>query len=300
MSRQHLTRFAWLSIAAALATIAIKTGAWWLTGSVGLLSDALESLVNLAAAGMTLWMLTLSARPASDEYAYGYSKAEYFASGVEGALIFAAALAIAWTAVPRLLHPQALTRIDVGVALSLAASAINFVVARVLLGAARRYRSIALEADAKHLMTDVWTSIGVAAAVGIVAWTGWALLDPLVALAVAVNIVVTGLALLRRSASGLLDRAIPDADRARIEAILQRLKDDGIEWHALRTRAAAGRSFVSVHLLFPGHCTVKEAHDVADRVEQEIAEALPGASVLTHIEPRDDPASYRDMDLDRR
>lgn len=299
MARSSLTRFAWLSIAAALATIAIKTGAWWLTGSVGLLSDALESIVNLVAAGMTLWMLTLSARPASDEYAYGYSKAEYFSSGLEGALIFAAALAIAWAAVDRLMHPQPLARIDLGVALSLAASAINFAVARVLLRAARRHRSIALEADAKHLMTDVWTSIGVAVAVGLVALTGWSVLDPLIALAVAVNIVVTGFSLVRRSATGLLDRALPDDERARIEGILDELRADGIEWHALRTRAAAGRSFVSLHLLVPGDWSVKRAHDVADRVERQIAQALPGANVISHIEPSDDPASYSDMGLDR-
>lgn len=299
MARSSLTRFAWLSIAAALATIAVKTGAWWLTGSVGLLSDALESIVNLVAAGMTLWMLTLSARPASDEYAYGYSKAEYFSSGLEGALIFAAALAIAWAAVDRLMHPQPLARIDLGVALSLAASAINFAVARVLLRAARRHRSIALEADAKHLMTDVWTSIGVAVAVGLVALTGWSVLDPLIALAVAVNIVVTGFSLVRRSATGLLDRALPDDERARIEGILDELRADGIEWHALRTRAAAGRSFVSLHLLVPGDWSVKRAHDVADRVERQIAQALPGANVISHIEPSDDPASYSDMGLDR-
>lgn len=299
MPRRHLTRFAWLSIAAAVATIAIKTAAWWLTGSIGLLSDALESFVNLAAAGMTLWMLTLSARPASDEYAYGYSKAEYFASGVEGALIFAAALAIAWTALPRLMHPQALTRIDLGVALSLAASAINFAVARVLLGAARRYRSIALEADARHLMTDVWTSIGVAAAVGLVALTGWAILDPLIALAVAANIVVTGFSLVRRSATGLLDRAIPPEQRAAIEDILQGLAPRGITFHALRTRAAAGRSFVSVHLLVPGKWTVHQGHDVAEEVERAIVAAVPGSAVITHIEPREDPASYADQSLDR-
>jgi len=299
VARAQLTRFAWLSIAAALATIVIKTGAWWLTGSVGLLSDALESIVNLVAAGMTLWMLTLSARPASDEYAYGYSKAEYFASGLEGALIFAAAVAIAWAAVERLLHPQPLTRIDVGVALSLAASVINFVVARVLQGAARRYRSIALEADAKHLMTDVWTSAGVAIAVGLVALTGWPMLDPLIALAVAVNIVVTGFSLVRRSATGLLDRAIPPEQRAAIEEILAALAPRDIGFHALRTRAAAGRSFVSVHLLVPGRWSVRQGHDVAEEVERAIAAAVPGAAVFTHVEPREDPASYEDIELDR-
>jgi cation diffusion facilitator family transporter len=299
MSREHLTRFAWLSIAAALTTIAIKTGAWWLTGSVGLLSDALESIVNLVAAGMTLWMLSLSARPPTEEHAYGYSKAEYFASGLEGALIFAAALAIAWAAIDRLLHPQPLERVGLGIGLSLVATAINFAVARVLLGAAQRYRSIALEADAHHLMTDVWTSAGVVIAVGAVAVTQWNWLDPLIALAVAGNIIFTGFSLVRRSALGLLDRALPGEQRAAIEAVLQPHRAQHIEFHALRTRAAAGRSFVSMHMLVPGAWTVQQAHDVAESIEQEIATAVPGASVSTHIEPREDPASYQDIDLDR-
>jgi len=299
MSRDHLTRFAWLSIAAAIATIAIKAGAWWLTGSVGLLSDALESIVNLVAATMTLWMLALSARPPTEEHAYGYSKAEYFSSGLEGALIFAAALAIAWTAIDRLLHPQPLERVGLGLGLSLGASVINFVAARVLLRAAHRYQSIALEADAHHLMTDVWTSVGVVVAVGAVAITQWNWLDPVIALAVAVNIVLTGFSLVRRSALGLLDRSLPPEQRAAIEAVLQPHLADGIEFHALRTRAAAGRSFVSMHVLVPGAWTVQRAHDVAEAIEREVASAVPGASVFTHIEPREDPASYDDIELDR-
>jgi len=299
VSRNHLTRFAWLSIAAALATIAIKAGAWWLTGSVGLLSDALESIVNLVAAAMTLWMLSLSARPPTEEHAYGYSKAEYFSSGLEGALIFAAALAIAWTAIDRLLHPQPLERVGLGLGLSLGATAINFVVARVLMRAALRYQSIALEADAHHLMTDVWTSVGVVVAVGAVALTQWNWLDPVIALAVAANIVFTGFSLVRRSALGLLDRSLPGEQRAAIESLLQKHCADGIDFHALRTRAAAGRSFVSVHLLVPGAWTVQRAHELAEEVEREIAAAVPGASVFTHTEPREDPSSYEDIALDR-
>jgi len=299
VSRNHLTRFAWLSIAAALATIAIKAGAWWLTGSVGLLSDALESIVNLVAAAMTLWMLALSARPPTEEHAYGYSKAEYFSSGLEGALIFAAALAIAWTAIDRLLHPQSLERVGLGLGLSLGATAINFVVARVLMKAAHRYQSIALEADAHHLMTDVWTSVGVVVAVGAVALTQWNWLDPVIALAVAANIVLTGFSLVRRSALGLLDRSLPGEQRAAIESLLQKHRADGIDFHALRTRAAAGRSFVSVHLLVPGAWTVQRAHELAEEVEREIAAAVPGASVFTHTEPREDPSSYEDITLDR-
>ena len=298
-NRNHLTRFAWLSIGAAVATIAIKAGAWWLTGSVGLLSDALESIVNLVAAGMTLWMLALSARPPSEEHAYCFSKAEYFSSGLEGALIFAAALAIAWTAADRLLHPQPLERVGLGLGLSVGASIINFVVARVLLNAARRYRSIALEADAHHLMTDVWTSFGVVVAVGAVALTEWNWLDPVIALLVAANIVLTGFSLVRRSAQGLLDRSLPGEQRTAIESVLQRHREQGIDFHALRTRAAAGRSFVSVHLLVPGAWTVQQAHDVAERIESEIAAAVPGVSVFTHTEPREDPTSYDDIALDR-
>jgi cation diffusion facilitator family transporter len=298
-NRLHLTRFAWLSIAAAVATISIKLGAWWLTGSVGLLSDALESVVNLVAAAMTLWMLSLSARPPSEEHAYGYSKAEYFSSGLEGAMIFVAALAIAWTAVDRLLHPRALESVGLGLGLSVAASAINFGVARVLLRAARRYQSIALEADAHHLMTDVWTSVGVVVAVAAVAFTGWNSLDPLIALAVAANIVFTGFSLIKRSAQGLLDRSLEAEQLAAITAVLDKHRNGGIEFHALMTRAAAGRSFVSMHVLVPGDWTVKCAHDLADSIEHEIATALPGTNVFTHIEPQDDPASYADVALDR-
>jgi cation diffusion facilitator family transporter len=297
--REYLLRFAWLSIGAACATIALKATAWWLTGSVGLLSDALESIVNLVAAGMTLWMLALSARPPSEEHAYGYSKAEYFSSGLEGALIFAAALAIGWAAVDRLLHPQPIERVGLGLGLSVAASLINLAVARVLLGAARRHRSIALEADAHHLMTDVWTSAGVVAGVALVALTGWNALDPLIALAVAAHIVLTGFSLIRRSALGLLDRSLPAEQRAAIEALFARHRAAGIEFHALRTRAAAGRSFVSMHMLVPGAWSVQQAHDLAEAIEREIAHAVPGASVFTHIEPREDPASYQDIDLDR-
>jgi cation diffusion facilitator family transporter len=297
--RGHLKRFAWLSVAAAVATILLKFLAWWLTGSAGLLSDALESLVNLGAAGMTLWMLGLAAKPPTAEHAFGYSKAEYFSSGIEGAMILVAALAIAWTAVDRLLHPQALESVGLGLALSIAASGVNFVVARALLTASRRYGSIALEADAHHLMTDVWTSVGVVVAVGAVAVTGWERLDPLIALAVAANIVFTGYSLVKRSAQGLLDRSL-GADQVRaIESALQPHRAAGIGFHALRTRSAAGRSFISLHVLVPGAWSVLRAHDLAERIEREIAAAVPGSAVFTHVEPLEDPASYLDTSLER-
>lgn len=297
MTDRSLTRFAWLSVAAAIATIALKTGAWWMTGSVGLLSDAIESLVNLAAALMALWMLTLAERPPDEEHAFGYSKAEYFSSGLEGGMIFVAAAAIVVTAVPRLLAPAPLESVGAGLAISVAASAINFGVAWALFRAAKRYGSITLEADAHHLMTDVWTSAGVVAGVILVALTGWNRLDPLIAILVAVNILWTGYGLLRRSAQGLLDKAMAPEDRQRIRDILARHEAAGIEFHALRTRQAAGRAFVTLHVLVPGDWSVQRGHDLADAIEREIREALPRTSVTTHLEPIEDPVSHQDVEL---
>jgi cation diffusion facilitator family transporter len=299
VDRTHLTRFALLSLLAALATITLKMVAWYITGSVGLLSDAMESIVNVVAAAATLWLLFLSARPPDNRYAYGYSKAEYFASAFEGALILVAAVAIGWAAIVRLLHPQPIEQVGMGIAVSIVATAINFVVARLLLRAARRHNSIALEADAHHLMTDVWTSVGVVVAVLGVGLTGWSWLDPVIALAVAVNIVFTGISLLRRSAFGLMDQALPPDSVRKIEAILAGYRSAEVEFHAIRTRAAAGRSFVSMHVLVPGGWTVQQGHDLVERVESEIATNVPGTTVFTHVEPREDPASYDDLTLDR-
>jgi len=252
----NLTRYAWLSIAAAVVTIAMKAAAFAMTGSVGLLSDALESLVNLVAAIVALAMLMLASRPPDEQYAYGYTKAEYFASGVEGALIFLAAVSICWTAVNRLLHPRALDKLGFGLLITIVASGVNFAVARVLLRAGRRYHSITLEADAKHLMTDVWTSGGVVAGVGLVALTGWVPLDPLVAIAVAINIIWAGIQLVRRSAGGLLDSAIPLHERRLVAEVLERYGERGIEFHAVRTRQAGPRYFVEMHVLVPGAWSV--------------------------------------------
>jgi cation diffusion facilitator family transporter len=299
MSRASLVRFAWLAIAAAVATIALKTAAWWLTGSVGLLSDALESFVNLAAAVVTLAMLTVAARPPDEAYAYGYSKAEYFASGLEGTLILVAAVLIGIAAVQRLLAPQPLESVGVGLAISVVASAVNLGAARVLARAGRHHRSIALEAGAKHLMTDVWTSAGVVVGVALVALTGWLWLDPVIALAVAAHIVWAGVGIVRRSVVGLLDHALPETERRAIEAVLDGFRTQGIEFHALRTRAAAGRSFVSMHVLVPGAWSVQRGHDVVEEIEARVQKAVPTASVFTHIEPLEDPASYRDERLDR-
>jgi cation diffusion facilitator family transporter len=299
MERGSITRFAWLSIAAALATIAMKGAAYRITGSVGLLSDALESLVNLAAALMALAMLTVAARPPDEMHAYGYSKAEYFSSGAEGALILLAAASIVWTAVPRLISPQPLEQVGVGLAVSGLAAALNFAVARLLLDAGQKYRSITLEADAHHLMTDVWTSAGVIAAVAVVTMTGWTRLDPIIALAVAANILWTGVRLLRRSALGLLDVTLPAAEQEAIKQLLGRYLSRGIHYHALRTRYAGSRSFISFHVLVPGEWTVQKGHDLLEEMEREIRAAVPGATVFTHLEPIGDPAAWQDLTLDR-
>ena len=273
--------------------------AWRLTGSVGLLSDAIESLVNLAAAFMALWMLWLAERPPDEAHAHGYSKAEYFSSGLEGALIAVAAAAILATAVPRLLHPVPIEAVGPGLLVSGLASAINLGVGVVLLRAARAHRSITLEADARHLLADVWTSAAVVAGVALCAVTGWQRLDPLLAAGVALHILWTGYGLVRRSALGLLDPSLDAARRQAIEAVLNRHRDDGIGFHALRTRQAAGRSFVSLHVLVPGAWTVQRGHDLAERIEADIRGAVPGASVITHLEPLEDPVSLADEPLDR-
>jgi cation diffusion facilitator family transporter len=294
-----LGRFAWLSIAAAVVTIALKMAAWRLTGSVGLLSDALESLVNLVAAIMTLMMLTVAARPPDEDHAYGHSKAEYFASGTEGALILLAAVAIGWTAVHRLLEPQPIEQAGLGVVVSTAASLVNLGVSRVLLRAGRRHHSIALEADARHLMTDVWTSAGVLLGIGLVAVTGWQRLDPVVAILVACQIVWTGVQLLRRSAMGLLDAALSPEDQEAVRGVLARHEGPAVKFHALRTRSAASRRFVSMHVLVPGDWTVRRGHELLEQIEQEIRAVVPNATVLTHLEALEDPASWQDQELDR-
>ncbi|HET9552921.1 MAG TPA: cation diffusion facilitator family transporter [Anaeromyxobacteraceae bacterium] len=298
-SNGSLGRFAWLSIAAAVTTIALKMAAWWLTGSVGLLSDAMESLVNLVAAVMTLLMLTVAARPPDEDHAWGHSKAEYFASGAEGALILLAASGIGWAAVQRLLSPQPIEQAGLGVAVSTAASLVNLGVSRVLAAAGRRHHSIALEADARHLMTDVWTSAGVLAAIGLVALTGWNVLDPLIAIAVALQIVWTGVHLMRRSATGLLDVALVPEEQAALKAILARHEGPDLKFHAVRTRQAAARRFISLHVLVPGAWTVRRGHDLLEQIEQEIRDAIPNAHVMTHLEALEDPAAWEDEGLDR-
>ena len=294
-----LTRFAWLSIAAAAATIVLKAAAYLLTGSVGLLSDALESLVNLVGALMALAMLTIAVRPADDEHAYGHSKAEYFSSGVEGTLILIAAVSIGITAFQRLLAPKPLEQIGLGLVVSVVASLINLGVALVLLRAAKRHQSITLEANAQHLMTDVWTSAGVLVGVSAVTLTGWERLDPIVAFVVAGNIIWSGVRIVRKSVLGLMDTALPVEEQNAIRGVLQQHQQTNIEFHALRTRQAGARRFVSFHVLVPGAWTVQRGHDFLERIESDIRLALPNITVFTHLESLNDPASWNDTTLDR-
>jgi len=295
----RLIRYAWLSIAAAMATILLKGMAWWLTGSVGLLSDALESFVNLAGALMALAMLSLAATPADDKHAYGHGKAEYFSSAFEGLLILLAAISIGYAAIERLLHPQTLDAMGVGLLVSVVAGFINLFAARELLSAGREHNSITLEADAKHLMTDVWTSAGVIVGVALVWLSGWLWLDPVIALLVAVNIVWTGWELLHRSASGLMDEALPDEQIQAIEAVLDGYRRQGSEFHALRTRQAGRQAFISMHVLVPGDWTVQCGHDLLELIEADIRALVPFSHVTTHLEPIEDPVSLVDEILVR-
>ena len=297
--RLRLRRLVYLSIAAAIITIALKFGAFAVTGSVGLLSDAAESVVNLVAALFALVVVQWSTRPADEEHTYGHEKADYLSAGVEGALILLAAATITFTAVDRLINPGEISDVGIGVAIAVVASLVNLVVGRRLIRAGREYTSMTLEADGRHLMTDVWTSAGVVTAVIAVAVTGWETLDPLIALAVAANIVVTGVRLVRRSTDGLLDRALTDAELERIRAVLGTFASDEVQFHALRTRRAGSRAFVSTHVLVPGDWSVQRGHDLAEQVDAALRDALGHTTVFTHLEPLEDPASYADAELDR-
>ncbi len=299
MKSASLTRFAWLSIAAAVATMGLKTLAWRLTGSVGLLSDAMESGVNLLGGLMALGMLIVAERPADEDHPYGHGKAEYFSSGFEGALILIAAVSIAITSVERLIHPKPLEALGVGLAVSAAASLVNLGAGLLLLRAGKKNRSITLEANAHHLMTDVWTSVGVLAGVGMVAITHWQPFDSIVALVVAANIVWTGVSIIRRSILGLMDAALPAEDRLVVEKVLAPYSDQGVKYHALWTRHAGARKFVAFHVLVPGDWTVQRGHELLERMENEIRQVLPGAVVFTHLESIEDEASWDDAILDR-
>jgi len=291
----------YLSIAAAIATILLKFYAFWLTGSMGFFSDALESFVNLAGAVVALIMLIVSAKPADKEHEFGHGKAEYFSSAIEGTLILLAALSIIWSAFPRLLHPKPLDNLNVGLLFSVGASLINLVVAIVLIKNGKKRNSIVLEADGKHLMTDVWTSAGVIVAILIVKITGINILDPIIAILVAINIIYTGYQLISRSANGLMDVSISEDALKRISAYLDSFKEENIEYHSLMTRQAGQRMFISVHLLVPGNWTVQKGHDYADKIEQFIENMFDvPVTVSTHIEPIEDPTSMNDIGIYRK
>ena len=295
-----LARFAWLSIGAALATLSLKWWAWWITDSVGLLSDALEGFVNLGAALVALWALRAAMRPPSAKHPYGQSKAEYLSAGVEGTLIVVAAAGIIATALPRLLKPAPIDEPALGLAVSVAAAIINLVVAVILIRKGRAEHSITLEAGGRHLMSDVWTSAGVVAGVALVALTGWLILDPIVAIAVGIHIVWSGVGLMHRSMLGLLDAAIPSAERDEVtEIFTEYSKRYGVSFHALRTRQAGARRFISFHLLVPDAWPVSQAHHLSEEIESRIRSLVPNASCDVHIEPIGDPASYEDQTLDR-
>jgi cation diffusion facilitator family transporter len=297
--RQRLTKFAWLSIATALVTILLKAAAYLVTGSVGLLSDALESGVNLAAAIVALIALTIAARPPDEDHAYGHSKAEYLSSGLEGGMIAVAGLMIIASALERLIFPQPLQRLELGLVVSTVAALLNLATALVLRRAGNEYDSATLRADAHHLMTDVWTTVGVLLAVGAVALTGWELLDPMIAFVVAGQIMWSGLQLLRGSASGLMDAALPEEEQQRITSIMETHLEPGVQYHALRTRKSGPYRFVSVHIQVPGAWSVQKGHALLEEVEAEIRNAFPRISVFTHLEPVEDPVSWQDIPLVR-
>jgi len=298
-SRFSLTRYAWLSVFAAITVLALKLAAWKLSGSVALLSDALETCTNLGGAAMALLMLRLAAQPPDEEHAYGHSKAEYFSSGFEGMLIFLAAGVIVVQALPGLWRPHTLQQPDIGLLVAAVATVINFAVARLLARAGARHHSISLQADARHLMADVWTTVGVIVGVGLAALTGWLWLDSLVALAVGVNVLWEGYKLVGEAAMGLMDAAWPESEQKVLHAVLDEFRGEGVDFHALRTRRSAARRFVNFHVLVPGDWTVKQGHDLVERVEQRLAERVPKVTAFTHLEPSDDPVSYGDEGLDR-
>jgi len=273
---------------AAIATIALKTLAWWITGSVSLLSDALESLVNLAGASFALWMILITRVPADEDHPFGHGKAEYFAGGFEGVLILGAAVAIIVTAVHRLFHPQPLEAIGLGLGFSVLSTAINFGVAVALRKAGARLNSFALEADSKHLMTDVWTSVGVVAGLLILNVTGWLWIDPVVAVAVGLHIIVEGYRLVRGAVDGMMDGALVGDRLASIASALDAFAARDVTYKNLKTRRAGTISFIQVDILVPRQWTVGQGHDVLDEIESRLASIVPGANIVTHLEPRDD------------
>lgn len=300
MERNYLTKFIYLSIAAAIVTIMLKALAYFVTGSVGLLSDALESIVNLVAATIALFTLKIAQKPPDENHLYGHSKAEYFSSIFEGTLIFVAAIVIAYSAIIRFISPQPLEQATLGIIVSGIASAINFFIARKLLSAGKKYQSIVLEADARHLFTDVWTSVGVIMAVMVVSVTHINILDPIIAFVVALNIIYTGYKLIKRSVLGFLDTAISSEENAKVISVLEKYITRDIKYHALRTRQAGTRKFISVHILVPGEWTIQKGHDLLEKIEKDVRKNIANVSIIVHLEPIEDFKSFEDIQIDRK
>jgi cation diffusion facilitator family transporter len=286
--------FIWISIAASVATIVLKSWAYVITGSIGLFSDAIESFINLAAGIMALIMLYISAAPPDRKHPFGHNKAEYFSSVTEGILILIAAIAIGVAAIERLLVPQPIGELGTGLLISAAASMINLVVGMILVAGGKKYRSIILEADGKHLLTDVWTTAGVLVALMLVNVTGWIILDPIIAIIVAMNIVYTGIKLIIRSVSGLMDSSLSDEDETRIRSILDTYGSNGLKYHSLYTRMAASKNFIYLHLLMPGDWPIDRGHEMTKAVEHKIHAQIENSEIFIHMEPLDDPDSFDD------
>ena len=298
--RRSLTKYAWLSVGAAALTFVIKLAAAYLSGSVGLLSDALEAVVNLVAASIALVILKIVEQPPDEGHPFGHDKAEYFSSGIESTLIIIAALSILYTSVKGLLDPQPLEQVGLGLALAVVASAINLLVGQIIIRAGKKNDSITLEANGRHLMSDVWTSVGVVVGVTLAVVTGLQLLDPLIAMAVGLHVGWSGIKIFRRSVGGLMDTPIEANERGIVEEILNKRRDEGIQWHALRTRQAGARRFIEVHVLVPGAWSVQKSHDLAENLEAEIREKIHFSTVMVHVEPLEDERSWQDQSLDGR
>jgi len=302
MKTGSLRKYIYLSIIAAILTISLKLGSYFLTGSVGLLSDGLESCVNLVAAIVALVLLTLAEKPPDAKHEFGHTKAEYFSSAIEGGLIVLAAASIIWSAVPRIINPKPLENVGAGLLIAVGASLINLAVSIILVRNGRKHKSITLEADGKHLMTDVWTSAGVLAGIAVVKLTGWLVLDGVVAILVALNIILTGYKLMKRSAEGLLDSALPKEEEDLIIEALEKFKNRGIRFHSLMTRQAGRRKFISVQLLMPGKFSIRQGHNLSEQIENDLRLLFPGSqtTVFTHLEPFEDPESMLDIGIDRK
>lgn len=293
--RKSIASIMWISIIASVLTIGLKWFAFSVTGSVGFMSDALESGVNLLAAIVAFYSLTVAARPADIEHPFGHEKAEYFSSLAEGVLIIIAAFGIAYAAINRMYHPQPLESLGFGMLLSVGATLVNLITARILLHYSKKYNSITIEADAHHLMTDVWTTVGIILGIFLVKLTGWQLLDPIMAILVALSIVYTGIKLVFRSMDGLMDSRVSEKDMILIREVLNAYKSDEIDYHALYTRRASAKQFITFHLLFPGEYTVHQAHEVTKKVEADLKLKLPLADIFIHVEPLNDPDAFDDL-----